>query len=163
MFSADGKSVAFIRDDRGRGQLLLREQLNAGGTADRALTPPSLNVYEASFLSVSSYAFAAANPGEQPQIYLTDAKQSNAPLALGEARFPALSPNGAWLAYSRMEKGVWNLWIRDEKTGATRRIVDVQCNEVQPSWMSDSKTLLYSTDCGRSLWFIAIARRRVIP
>ena len=163
MFSADGKSVAFIRDDRGRGQLLLREQLNAGGTADRALTPPSLNVYEASFLSVSSYAFAAANPGEQPQIYLTDAKQSNAPLALGEARFPALSPNGAWLAYSRMEKGVWNLWIRDEKTGATRRIVDVPCNEVQPSWMSDSKTLLYSTDCGRSLWFIAIARRRVIP
>jgi hypothetical protein len=29
--------------------------------------------------------------------------------------------------------------------------------------MNDSKTLLYSTDCGRSLWFTAIARRRVIP
>jgi hypothetical protein len=162
IFSANGKGVAFIRDIRGRGQLLLREQFDDGPGTDHALTPASLNVYEASFLSASRYAFAA-DRGASPQIYLTDTHQMNVPLGLGESRYPALSPDGAWLAYSHMDNGVWNLWIRDEKTGATRRIGDVPCNEIQPSWMSDSKTLLYSTDCGRSLWFTAIARRKVIP
>jgi hypothetical protein len=34
---------------------------------------------------------------------------------------------------------------------------------MQPAWENDSRTLLYGTDCGRSLWFTAVARRRVIP
>jgi Tol biopolymer transport system component len=66
------------------------------------------------------------------------------------------------MAYSHLEDGVWNLWLRDEMTGATRRIADTPCNQIQPTWEQDSKTLLYTTDCGRSLWFTAIARRQVI-
>lgn len=163
MISADGSSIAFIRDDHGRGQLLFRQDFFAGAQEDRALTPPSLNVYEASFLSAGSYAFAASTRGGLPQVYLTDATHSNVLLGMGESRYPALSPDGAWLAYSRFEDGVWNLWIRDQKTGATRRIGNVPCNQIQPSWMEDSKTLLYGTDCGRSLWFTAIARHKVIP
>ncbi len=68
----------------------------------------------------------------------------------------------AWLAYSHFERGAWNLWIRNQKTGETERIGNVPCNEIEPGWESDSKTLLYSTDCGRSLWFTAVARRQVI-
>ena len=161
--SADGMSLAFIRDDHGRGQLLIRQKPDDAAQVDRPLTPTSLNVYEASYLSPGSFAFAASDRGGPPQIYLTDATHASSPLALGEARYPALSPDGAWLAYSRMENGTWNLWIRDEKTGVTQRIGNVPCNEIQPSWMSDSKTLLYSTDCGRNLWFTAIAQRKVIP
>ena len=161
--SADGMSLAFIRDDHGRGQLLIRQKPDDAAQVDRPLTPTSLNVYEASYLSPGSFAFAASDRGGRPQIYLTDATHASSPLALGEARYPALSPDGAWLAYSRMENGTWNLWIRDEKTGVTKRIGNVPCNEIQPSWMSDSKTLLYSTDCGRNLWFTAIAQRKVIP
>ncbi len=67
------------------------------------------------------------------------------------------------MAYSHFEDGVWNLWIRDEKTGVTRRVADEPCNQIQPSWENDSKALLYSTDCGRSLWFTAVSRRKVIP
>jgi len=85
------------------------------------------------------------------------------PLALGESRYPALSPDGAWMAYSHLENGVWNLWLRDQRSGATRRIANVPCNQMQPAWENDSRTLLYGTDCGRSLWFTAVARRRVIP
>ncbi len=58
---------------------------------------------------------------------------------------------------------MWNLWLRDQGTGVTRRIADVPCNQIEPAWENDSKTLLYGTDCGRSLWFTAVARRRVIP
>ncbi len=161
--SQDGRSLAFIRDDDGRGRLIERPSLQADSSADVELTPASLNVFEAAFHSASDYAFAASTGNQAPQIYLTSAAGVNVPLALGESRYPALSPDGRWLAYSRFDRGVWNLRIRDQLTGAIRRVGNVPCNEIQPSWMSDSKTLLYSTDCGRSLWFTAIARRKVIP
>ncbi|HWE84998.1 MAG TPA: glycosyltransferase 87 family protein [Terracidiphilus sp.] len=162
MISADGETLAFLSEDRGRRQLMIHLLSAPSGQPDRTLTPPGLNLYEASFLSASEYAFAASD-GSQPQIYLADATHANAPLGLGVSRYPALSPDGTWLAYSRMEGGVWNLWIRDQRTGAVRRIGNVPCNEIQPSWLADSKTVLYSTDCGRNLWFTAVAQRKVIP
>ena len=161
--SVDGKSLAFIRDDHGRGQFMMRGLSQATTAVDVALTPSSFNVYEATFLSPGEFAFSAVANGGDPQIYLTDASHKNAALALGESRYPALSPDGHWLAYSRLEHGAWNLWLWDRNTGTTKRIGDVPCNEIDPSWYGDSKTLLYGTDCGRSLWFRAVARRRVIP
>jgi len=163
MLSTDGQSLAFMRDDHGRGSLMVRRAFEANPASESALTPSSLNVYEASFRSEGEFAFSAVEHGHPPQIYLSDATHTNAPLALGESRYPALSPDGRWMAYSRIEHGLWNLWLRDQKTGETRRIADVPCNQIQPAWEDDSKALLYGTDCGRSLWFTAVARRRVIP
>ncbi len=163
MVSADDQSLAFLREDHGRGQLMVRSGFQSDGPTDVELTPPRLNVYEASFKSPTEYAFAAANGRQAPQIYLRDATHMNSPLALGEVRYPALSPDGRWMAYSHFDHGAWNLWLRNQGNGATRRIADVPCNQIQPAWEDDSKTLLYSTDCGRSLWFTAIARRRIIP
>lgn len=163
MISVDGQSLAFVRDDHGRGRLMLRRPVQSSATKEVALTPSSLNVYEASFLSEKEYAFSAVEGQHSPQIFLTDAAHLNAPLALGESRYPALSPDGHWMAYSHFEDGAWNLRIRDQSTGVTRRIADEPCNQIQPSWENDSETLLYSTDCGRSLWFTAVSRRRVIP
>lgn len=163
MLSSDGEVLAFLRDDHGRRQLFAHVLSGAAGREDHALTPPGLNVYEATFFSESEYAFAASAGAQPPQIYLTDATHANAPIGLDDSRYPALSPDGAWLAYSHMEGGSWNLWVRDQRTGAVRRIGDVPCNELQSSWLADSKTILYSTDCGRNLWFTALARRRVVP
>jgi hypothetical protein len=163
MLSAGGQSLAFVRNDHGRGRLMVRRAFESDTASESALTPSSLNVYEASFLSEREYAFSAVEHGRPPQIYLNDATHVNAPLALGESRYPALSPDGRWMAYSRLDHGMWNLWLRDQSTGLTRRIADVPCNQIQPAWESDSKTLLYSTDCGRSLWFTAVSRRRAIP
>jgi hypothetical protein len=163
LLSADGQSLAFVRDDHGRGRLMVRRAFESNAASESALTPSSLNVYEASFLSETEYAFSAVENGHPPQIYLADATHANAPLWLGESRYPALSPDGRWMAYSRLDHGMWNLWLRDQETGATRRIADVPCNQIQPAWESDSRTLLYDTDCGRSLWFTAVARRTVIP
>jgi len=163
MISMDGKDLAFVRDDHGRGRLMVSREFQGSAKTEAALTLPALNVYEATFHSETEYAFAAVENGKPPQIFLTDASHSNAPLALGETRYPALSPDGHWLAYSRLEAGSWNLWVRNEQTGETRRVADVPCNQIQPWWESDSKTLLYATDCGRSLWLTGLARRRVIP
>jgi hypothetical protein len=163
MLSYDGQSLAFVRDDHGRGRLMLWRPLRADIPSESPLTAPSLNIYEASFLSERKYAFSAVDRGRRPQVYLTDETHSNAALSLGESRYPALSPDGAWMAYSRFDHGVWNLWLRDQQTGTTRRIADIPCNQIQPAWEDDSKTLLYSTDCGRNLWFTAVSRRKVVP
>ena len=163
MLSSDQNSLAFIRDDKGRGSLLVRRNFQSQTAMDVPLTAASLNVYEASFLSEQKYAFSAVEGNHAPQIYLTDATHRNIPLNMGESRYPALSPDGLWLAYSRFDRGVWNLWLRSQQTGETRRIANIPCNQIQPSWENDSKTLLYGTDCGRSLWFTTVARRRVVP
>jgi len=163
MLSADGESMAFVRDEHGRGQLMVRRAFDSNAATESVFTPSTLNVYEAAFLSDKEYAFSAVDHGRPPQIYVTDGAHSNELLALGEARYPALSPDGRWMAYSRLDHGVWNLWVRDQSTGATWRVADVPCNQIQPAWENDSRTVLYGTDCGRSLWFTAVARRRLIP
>lgn len=163
MSSIDGRALAYIRDDHGRGALMVHTGVEPGRAADKALSQTSLNVYEASFKTASEFAFAASAGRKGPELYLTDATHSNARLGLAETRYPALSPDGLWLAYSHLDRGVWNLWVRDERTGVTRRVSNVPCNEIEASWESDSKTVLYGTDCGRSLWFTAVARRRIIP
>lgn len=162
MLARNGQTLAFIRDDHGRGRLFTRS-LQTSGAGDAALTPPNLNVYEASFHGVGEYVLAAADDGHPPHLYLTDANHSNQRLELGEARYPALSPDGHWMVYSRLLDGMWNLWVFNRQDGTSRRVADVPCNQIEPSWQADSRTVLYSTDCGRSIWFTAIARRQVIP
>jgi hypothetical protein len=163
MLSIEGQDLAFVRADRGRGRLMVLRSFQSGHSTEAALTPPSINVYDASFISQREFAVSGVEDGQPLRIYLTDQSHQNTPLDLGESRFPAFSPDGHWMAYSRLEHGVWNLWIRDRQTGAVRRVADVPCNQIESSWEADSKTLVYANDCGRSVWFTAIARRRVIP
>ena len=163
MFSSDGRSLAFIQDDHGRGRLMFRPAFESS-KAEMRLTPLRWNVYEASFRSEKEYAVSAVEDGALPQIFLVDAAaHSDASTTIAASRYPALSPDGQWLAYSHLDHGVWNLWLRNQISGSAQRIADVPCNQIQPSWESDSKTLLYGTDCGRSVWFTAIARRKVLP
>lgn len=163
MLSADRQSLAFIRDNHGRGRMMVRRAFQSHAASEAALTPTRLNVYEASFISEKDYAFSAVEEDHLPQIYLTDATHTNSPVAITGTRYPAISPDKRWMAYSHLDHGVWNLWLRDQSNGTTRRIADVPCNQIQPSWENDSKTLLYGTDCGRSVWFTAVARRKVLP
>jgi hypothetical protein len=163
MLSLSGHDLAFVRDHQGRGQLMLRRSFLSDHLQIEALTPPDLNVYEASFLSNEQYAFSASQNGRPPILFLTDTTHRNAPLALGESRYPALSPDGNWMAYSHLNHGSWNLWLRNQHTGTIRRIADVPCNQIQSAWEADSRTLLYASDCGRGLWLTAVERRVVLP
>jgi hypothetical protein len=163
MLSLDGQSLAFVRADHGRGRLMVLQSFRSARSTEAALTPPFINVYDATFISQHDFAVSGVENGGPPEIYLTDQTHENTPLGLGESRYPAVSPDGHWMAYSHLEHGVWNLWILDRQTGATRRVADVPCNQIESSWEADSKTLIYASDCGRSLWFTAISRRHVIP
>jgi hypothetical protein len=167
VLSADGRNLAYLRLDHGQGQLFLRAMQQQSGPHpgnDQRMTPPSLNVEHATFLPDASLIVSGLVDGVSGSRILR-IRQGQLPelLPLGEARYPAVSPDGHWLAYSRMDRGNWNLSLLDLDSGAIHTIAQAECNTIEPAWEPDSKTILYGSDCGRALWFTAISRRRVIP
>jgi TolB protein len=56
---------------------------------------------------------------------------------------PAISPDGARLAYSSHQNGYWNLYIRDLTTGQTEEITNTQEYEGSPTWSPDGQWLAY--------------------
>jgi hypothetical protein len=158
--SLDGKAVAFLRARQGRKQLFIR-----GPEADKRLTPLSAkwNVEEISFAPSGSIVMSATREAGKTALYLVSPAGQIEPLSVGEARYPAVSPDGHWLAFSALQSGNWNLYLRAMTTGLVRRVSNVPCNQIEASWEADSQTLLYASDCGRALWFTAICERRILP
>jgi len=163
--SFDGRWLAFLREDHGRARLWLRG-LEKTGVADRVVTPPELNVLEMSFLPSGELVFAAESKsglGLFTTERIGDLMVKIRSLELDGARYPAVSPDGRWLVYGQRQGGNWNLWLRDQTNGATRRLTDAACNTTEPAWAADSKTLVYASDCGRALSLSALVRRQVVP
>lgn len=158
--SQDGQHLAYLRDIKGHSRLYVRA-IGSPGASEVAWTPAWMNVEEAVFLPDASLVVAAQEHGGS-QFYRFQIPMHGLPMKLGDARYPAASPDGHWLAYSVFSSGAWNLWLLDRVTGKKQRITDAACNHIEPSWESDSKTLLYASDCGRALWFTVICRRRVV-
>lgn len=160
--SSDGKRVAYLREDHGRARIWMRALEQAAGE-DKPMTPSGLDVLEMSFLPDDGLVFSATSGNGRPGLFLVNVAGNVSPFLTEETRYPAVSPDGRWLAYSRLQGGNWHLWIRKMDTGETRRITDADCNNVEPAWEADSRTLVYASDCGRQLWFTALCRRRVLP
>jgi hypothetical protein len=160
--SPDGRWLAYLRSTKGRNILWLHS-LIASQRSDVAMTPPQFDVEEMTLLPDGSLIFAAMKHEHSSALYVATQSGSIQPLNLADARYPAASPNGRWLAYSQLEHGVWNLWLRDLRSGSTNRLTSRACNDLSSAWARDSKTLLYASDCGRALWFTALYRRQVVP
>ena len=160
--SPGGKWLAYLRSEHGRSRIWLHG-LTEAAPVDTPITPPSLNVFEMSFSPDGSIAFAAAEEHQAPHLFLIKDKGRIQQMIGEEARYPSISPDGQWLAYSRRSGGVWNLWLRRMNSGDDKRITNADCNDVWPSWEADSRTLLFTSDCGRAFSLTALYRQRVLP
>jgi hypothetical protein len=158
--SPNGRWLAYLREEHGRDSIWLR-RLDQPGSTDKRLTPVELDVLEMSFFPNGSLIFSAQPNEGRPGLFLLDQAGTISSLGSEEARYPAVSPDGHWLAFSELQSGNWHLWLRDLHNGQTGRLTQADCNNVEPNWASDSKTLIYASDCGRALWFTALCRRRI--
>jgi Glycosyltransferase family 87/WD40-like Beta Propeller Repeat len=154
----DGQRLAFLRRANGRASLWT---LSRSGEEMRVV-PEIFDVLEMSFAPDGGLIFAAS-PDGTPALFSVRENGAITPVGLSNARFPSVSPDGNWLAYSQRKNGVWNLWVRDLHTHLDRRITHAQCNDLFPTWEPDSRALDYASDCGRGLWLTALHRRTVLP
>jgi hypothetical protein len=160
--SPDGRWLAYLREDHGRARIWVRALSSNSNNLDRPVTPTEFNVLEMSFLPEGTFIFAADRAGH-PALFITDQKSAVESLNMDNARYPSVSPDGHWLAYSQLQNGNWNLWLRNLNNGRKERLTHAECNDTEPSWTQDSRTLIYASDCGRGLWLSALCRRRVMP
>ena len=155
--SANGKWLAFIREEHGQGSAWLL-------VTDSKDVPLMVlpNTYHVLGVSVTSEGdvIAAAGRTSDPHLFLVRHRTGEV-VELTEflhpARYPSVSPDGKRLAFSRREHGFWHLLIREFATGREQQLTHASCNAVSPSW-ENSSTLLYATDCGRGVGLSAIAR-----
>lgn len=59
----------------------------------------------------------------------------------GPVIYPAISPDGKRLAFSRRDWGSWHLVVRELATGVEQQLTHAACNATLPSW-EDGQTLL---------------------
>jgi Glycosyltransferase family 87/WD40-like Beta Propeller Repeat len=164
--SPDGRWLAFIRDDRsdagGKPTIWLSKDGAPPAPAQGSQSLP--DVLEITVTSSGDIIAAAASPAN-PRLVLLHADSGQAqPLTeiAGPVRYPAISPDGKSLAFSRRESGSWRLFVRDLVHGTEQQFTNAACNAVSPSW-EDSQTLLYASDCGRGFGLSALVYINVSP
>ena len=168
--SRDGQWLAFIRESKGRGTLWVKElrpssKDTGSDSEERPLSGSELDVLEAVFDPPDEIIFSARPRGRPPRLFRT---KPESPSVVEESapaprRFPAVSPDGRWLAFSQREGGNWQLWVQDRQTRAERRLTDNDCNSTAPAWYPDSKRLVYATDCARGYGLTALCRIIAVP
>lgn len=162
--SADASRLGFIRQRTGRGQLWL---LDRSSGEQRPIASADYDVLEFAFFP-DNRVVLAARQGHRPGLFVIGAGATAAapvPLAVSErpTRYPAVSPDGRWLAYAEREHGNWQLWILALAGGERRRLTNADCNTISPAWRADSKTLLYASDCGRGYALTALGALSAVP
>jgi hypothetical protein len=148
--SADGSRLAFLRFQRGRGQLWVRARATG---AQHPVTSADWDVLDFAFFPDSRIIFAARRGAEAGLFVVRAETGTPSPLLLSPrpVRWPAVSPDGRWLAYAAREAGNWQLWLLELDRGGSRRLTFADCSNVSPAWRSDSGTLVYASDCARGL------------
>jgi Glycosyltransferase family 87/WD40-like Beta Propeller Repeat len=160
--SSDGRWLAFFREDHGRTTIWISKD-----GAPPALAPGSQNVLDVLEVTVTptgDIIAAVAGPANPhlTMLHIASGEIELLPNIAGAVRYPAISPEGKHLAFSRRESGSWHLFVRNLATGAEEQLTIGSCNAINASW-EDSQSLLYVSDCGRGLNLSAPARVRIAP
>ncbi len=166
--SPRGELLAYIREVRGRGSLWIR-RIEVGEeatqpSAERELARPGYDVREAAFSPDNQVVFSSWQQGRY-KLYFADPQAGTvAELAAVScsARYPAVSPDGQWMAFSCERGGVWQLVAMNRRTAEQHQLTTSDCNSITPAWLPDSRGLIYATDCGRALGITALSKLSVV-
>ena len=132
---------------------------------ERPVSGDELDVLEATFDPADGIVFSARRKSGAPALFRANLEPINVAKQSAPAprRYPAVSPDGRWLAFSQREHSNWQLWVQDRSTGAEHRLTDSDCNSTAPAWYPNSKHLAYATDCGRGFGLTALCRIELGP
>jgi hypothetical protein len=155
--SPNGKWLAFIREDQGRGTVWL---LSTGfGDSSRVILSSAYRPLDVTVTNDGDVIAAAGNVSDPRLLLVRSGTTDVAELSAfpHPARYPSISPDGSKLAFSRRDGGSWHLVVRSLATGYEQQLTHAYCNATSPSW-ENARTLLYASDCGRGVGLTAIVR-----
>lgn len=69
-----------------------------------------------------------------------------------------ISPDGMWFAFTSAQTGPNQVWLGNLSTGQARQLSGGNCNSQSPAWELDSKSILFTSDCGRGMGLPALYR-----
>ena len=79
-----------------------------------------------------------------PRVYFENEIDDSPMVRARLVRWPAVSPDGARVAFSALHK----LWVMDLPDGAAMRLTDLDTNEFMPSWSPDGRHVTFVTWSG---------------
>jgi hypothetical protein len=176
--SRDGQLLAFLRPVQGRNSLWVQKITPTSSTPEGSgsaqpteIAGEEYDVREATFLPDHRLIFSAKR-NDRLRLFVAsqsdkvEIEELNEPAC--SARYPAISPDGRWIAFSCEEGSATQIHVAD--LNGTRglgkkdmQLTSADCNSISPAWTSDSKKLVYATDCGRGLGLTALVQATVFP
>jgi hypothetical protein len=162
LVSHDGQFLAFLRAVNGRNSLWVRKISAAPGQREAAqaieIAGFEYDVRDSSFTLDNRLVFSSKRTGRFVLYTSTlSGVIQELPGPTCPARYPAVSPDGNWVAFSCDYGGSWQLNAMDFNTKAQLQLTRGECNSISPAWTADSRRLIYATDCGRGLGLTALA------
>ncbi len=157
----DGSSLAYIREERGRGRLWVAHLASSSGALtliDREeIVGGPYDVRDAAFAPSGAIIFTGRINGTTSIYQITP----GGPLAVlvadeEEAESADASPDGQRLAFRKLLRNRWQLVMMNLATRQERQLTFGDCNAYSPAWRN-ATTIVYATDCERGLGLTALA------
>jgi len=152
---------------KGRDSLWIRNVAAVGAEAtavgERQIAGPQYDVRDATFFPDHRVAFSSRRDGRFRLYEVDPTSEAVEEMSVPNcsARYPAISPDGKWIAFSCEHGGSWQIQVMNLNTGEQVQLTNTDCNSISAIWTLDSKELIYATDCGRGLGLTALAKLNV--
>lgn len=169
-FASVGSAMFYHAEGDGRSALMRADTDSHGAVlrVTRIVDDSARNFHARPSPDGARIAFDSDREGERA-VYVADADGTDVRRVTGNgfAAVPSWAPDGQSLAYVKAEPGkprVWNLWLTQLATGATRRLTNHTYG--QPwggSWFPDGQRIAYSHEDRLIVLDLQSGRQRVYP
>lgn len=149
--------IGFLRPLSGRGALWIADRrtekpMSRCCLETRQVVPARYDVLDFRFMS-NDRIIMSARPAGRASLFIVDVGLASVEAIQTSdrpARYPAVTADSEWIVYSEEDMGSWQLWAASMKTAERRRLTRGDCNSTMPTWIGNTGTIVYATDCGRA-------------
>ncbi len=163
-WTADGRSIIYAEDkgDNDPVSWVVRRRADGTGGADTLLPPRHRSIIKVvPTPDTTRFILQYDINGPQRDIVLAHRGDTATTPLMADPKFaeifPALSPDGRWLAYASNETGRFEVYVRPFPDVNARRVQVSQSGGTEPRWSHDGKELFYRNGKG------ALVSASVVP